>query len=437
MCPRTIIERVGRSHFCRVWFLALGVLVTAGGCGGSGGAARRQPPVPVDVIRAERRDIAVRSAFDGQIVPLLTSTLSSPQSGNVIAVYVNEGDRVREGVLLAKIDDASLLAQLAQARGQLAESQGHLGSAVISSPIQTTQYGSSFAQARATIDADEAALRNAALVYTSNARLYPQGYIAQTALEQSRASYVAARQQMNRDRDTLRIAAATLGQTQADLQNIAADRGTLEQARGLVRQLHTEVAQTEVRAPFDGVVTARLLDPGAFASPNQPILTVSQLRTVYVDFNVPDDSLAYVHPGTETAFTTTSLPGVTFHGKVLDVNAVPTQGTLSYRARMRYPNVDDALRGGMLVNVVVTKELHRNVVVVPRDAVTQTATGAGVFVVRGDKAVRVPVTVGLQTDTEAEIRGVKSGELVVTTRSDMLQDGVPVAVANDAREGKK
>jgi HlyD family secretion protein len=392
--------------------------------------------VPVDVIRAERRDIALRSAFDGQIAPLLTSTLSSPQSGNVIAVYVNEGDHVREGAFLAKIDDASLLAQLAQARGQLAESQGHLGSAVISRPIQATQYGSSFAQARATMAADEAALRNAALVYTSNARLYPRGYIAQTVLEQSRAAYVAARQQVNRDRDALAFAAATLGQTRADLQNIAADRGTLEQARGLVRQLRTEVAQTEVRAPFDGVVTARLLDPGAFAGLNQPILTVSQLRTVYVDFNVPDDSLAYVHVGTEATFTTTSLPGVTFHGRVFDVNAVPTQGTLSYRARMRYANLDDALRGGMLVNVVVTKELHRNVVVVPRGAVAQTATGAGVFVVRGDKAAWVPVTMGLRTDTEMEVHGVKPGEVVVTTRSDTLQDGTPIAVAEDAREGK-
>lgn len=419
-----------------VRLFAFGLGIAVAGCAGSGSGARSRPPAVVDVAHAVRGNIATYVTFDGQIAPLLNATLSSPQSGNVVGVFVNEGDRVRQGELLAKIDDASLREQLAQARGEVTQAQGHLRSSAISQPIASTQYGSALWQARASIDTDDAALRNAKLVYDGNVKLYPQGYIAQTTLEQSRAAYVAALQQLRRDQAALAAARATIGQAGADMQNVAANRGVLEQMYGMVRQLQTEVAQTEVRAPFAGIVVARLLDPGGFAGPNQPVLTVAHTDSVYVDVNIPDTALAFVHPGTQTAFTTASLPGKTFHGKIAEINTVPAQGTLSYRTRMRQANVDGALRGGMLVDVVVCKEKRENVVVVPRSAIFQGDGGDAVFTVRGGKAMHVSVRIGLQTDTQAQVSGVRPGESVVVTHPEMLQDGAQVAIDAPSREIK-
>jgi multidrug efflux pump subunit AcrA (membrane-fusion protein) len=417
----------------RACLFALGVSVAAAGCAGSGGAAHGAPPAVVDVVRAVRGNVATYATFDGQVAPLLNATLSSPQSGNVTAVYANEGDRVRQGELLAKIDDASLRDQLAQARGELAQAQGRLLGSAISQPIQSMQYGAALGQARATVDADEAALLSAKAAYDGNARLYPQGYVAQTTFEQSRAAYVAAQRQLDRDQAALAAAKATVGQSRADIQNVEANRGTLEQMRATVRQLQTEIAQTQVRAPFDGLVVARLLDPGGFASSSQPILAVAHTDAVYVDVNIPDDALAYVHPGTNATFTTTSLPGKVFDGKIADINTVPVPGTLSYRARIRRENPDGALRGGMLVDVVVCKQKRENVVVVPRAAIIQGEGGDAVFAVRAGKAARVAVKVGLQTDTRAEVLGVKPGENVVVTHPEMLQDGAQVAIDSSAR----
>jgi multidrug efflux pump subunit AcrA (membrane-fusion protein) len=120
------------------------------------------------------------------------------------------------------------------------------------------------------------------------------------------------------------------------------------------------------------------------------------------------------------------------------VNAVPTQGTLSYQARIAQPNPDAALRGGMLVSVTIQKERHHNAVVVPRQAVAQTDQGSNVFIVGADhKAQEVPVQVGLQTDTLSEVVSsrITPGTMVITTRPDALQNGSPVAVAN-ARRGQ-
>jgi RND family efflux transporter MFP subunit len=278
-----------------------------------------------------------------------------------------------------------------------------------------------------------------------------------TTFEQSRATYVAAQQQISVDAESVRSAQAALatargntGQTGLAAQDIESKRGILAQSLANVQLLKAEIAQTNITAPFDGVVTARLLDPGAYAGPNQPIVRVSEIGTVYVNVNVPDEDLPFVAVGTPVTFTTSSQPGHHYSGRVFDVNATPTTGTLSYRARVRQDNPDTSLRGGMLVAVNVRTAYHPNAVVVPRSAVFTSEAGANVFTTATapaaagapagppmQKAVQVPVRLGLQTDTLAEIQSpsVRPGTTVIVTRPDALQNGSPVAVVGPRAPG--
>jgi RND family efflux transporter MFP subunit len=218
-----------------------------------------------------------------------------------------------------------------------------------------------------------------------------------------------------------------------DQATIAQNKAALEQAEANVKLLQVQIAQSSIYAPFDGTVTQRLLDPGAYAGPNQAIVQISHIDSVYINANVPDESLGYVHPGTPVHFTSQSIPGK----KIFDVNAVPTSGTLSYRARILYPNGGDVLRGGMLVSLVVQKERHPNALVVPRTAVFESDQGANVYTIDADnKAKVVPVTIGLQTDTVTEVHGdLQPGTVVITTRPDALQPGSVVAVSGAAAPG--
>jgi RND family efflux transporter MFP subunit len=358
---------------------------------------------------------------------------------------VTEGQHVAKGQLLAKLDDSTLRAELAQNQGLLEQARAHLASSTISQPIQSQQYASSLAAAQQGLDAArnrvataDASLKSAELVAKQNQQLFTQGYVSQTALTQSQASYVAAQQEVNNSRSALQAAQsalasakANLGQTQVDVQTVAANKGALQQAEASVALLRTQIDQASIYAPFDGVVTQRFLDPGALASPNAPVVKVSQISTVYVNANVPDEDLAFVRRGTPVTFTSTSVPGKTFTATISDVNATPTQGTLSYRARIQQNNADGLLRGGMLVTVNVRKELHRAAIVVPRSAVFESERGANVFTVEDGKAKALPVQLGLQTDASSEVLGgaVRPGTVVITTRPDSLQDGSVVAVA--------
>jgi HlyD family secretion protein len=404
------------------------------------------PPLAVDAQPVVRQDIATYIQLDGQIAPLQQSNLSLPQSGTLAAVYVTEGNRATKGELLAKIDDSTLRAQLAQAKATLAGSS-------LSTPVTVQQNDTALitaeqnlANARNNVISAQAAYDNAKIVYDGDKSLYTQGYVAQTALEQARSAYVAAEQTLASNKELLRAAQSALKAAQTNLTNNKVQVTQVQANAAAVKQLATAIVQTSLYAPYDGVITARLLDPGSFAGPNQNILQISQIDTVYVTANVPDDQLGYVRPGTPVTFTTSSLPGVTYRGRIYDVNAVPTTGTLSYRARVIEDNPHDLLRGGMLVTVSVRKEMHRNVLIVPRTAIFQGDTGASVFTITDGKpgpdgkpmkvAKQVPVTIGLQTDVLSEIKGpVPAGTLVVTTRPDALADGSTVAVSAPAGMG--
>jgi len=403
-------------------FAAAGLLTV--GCGGSKTAQQGPPPLAVDVAKAERKDIATQITLDGQIAPLQQSIVSSPESANVTAVLVNEGDRVRRGQLLATLDTAQLEAQLSANEATVAQSEAKLRSSAVQAPISSQQYTSAVSaaaqnlqQAQNRVETDVAALKN--------------------------ATYVAAEQELHNARQALQPAEAALRTAQTNTQQTGVDQATIEQnraalaeAQAQVQLLRTQIAQSSIYAPFDGVVTARLVDPGSFEAGSlggstSGVVQVSQLDHVYVNANVPDDDLAYVHPHTPVRFTSQSLPGRTFSGEIFDVNATPAQGTLSYRARLLQPNPGFLLRGGMLVSVILQKERHPGATVVPRTAVVQGDEGNSVYTVVDGKAKAVPVQLGLQTDTLAEVRSpeIRPGTVVITTRPDALQDGSVVAVS--------
>lgn len=404
-------------QYQRAAVVALVATVALTGCGKGGGAQRGPMPLNVDVATAQRRNLATYISLDGQIAPLEQSTLAFQQSGPIAAIYVNVGDRVSAGEPLAKIDDSTLRAQLAQAEAQASQQSATASGAQVGLPVQQQQN-------QAALQTAQAALANAKLVYDQDQQLFKQGYVSQAQLESARAAYVQAQGQYNNAQIGLR-------NNVVSAQNVKASQAGAQAAAANANTLRTEIGQTVLYAPYAGVITQRSMDPGAFAGPQSPVLAISRLDTVWININVPDEDLAYVHPGSSVRFTSSSLPGKTFEARVDTLNAVPTTGTLSYLARIRMANPGELLRGGMLVTATLPQDVASNAVVVPRTAVAQIENGNAVYVVGSDnKAKEVPVRLGVQTDTLSQVISpqVQPGTRVITTRPDALKDGSVVAV---------
>lgn len=383
---------------------------------GHGQTQQGPPPLNVDVAGAKRQNIATYLTLDGQIAPLEQSSLAFQQSGAITDIDVNVGDVVQHGQLLARIDDSLLRAQLSQAQAAYRQASASAAGAVVGLPVQQTQNNTAVSTAKAAYD-------NAKLVFDQDSTLYREGYVSQASLEAARASYVQAQSAYQN---------ASIGTRNNVVagENVKASQAAAQSASAQARLLETEISQTYLYAPYDGVITARLMDPGSQAGPSTAVLAISRINTVWININVPDQDLPYVTPGKSISFVSDSLPGRTFHAAIATVNAVPTSGTLSYLARVDLPNPQGLLRGGMLVTATITQAMRRGAIVVPREAVAQGPNGSVVYTVQNGHAVQVPVRVGLQTDTLSEVISskIQPGTQVITTRPDTLHDGSVVAV---------
>ena len=411
--------------------------------------AKHVQSIPVQTTMIARGDISTDESLDGHVTPFFQSNLATQQAASLVAIYANEGDHVHEGEVLAKLDDTPLRAQLTEAQGNHVQAIAHLAQSTIQEPITAQTQTSALTQAQASLQqatqqllTDRAVIDQSKLTADADMKLLGQGYVAETTYRQANAAYVASLQTLHIDQEKVDQAKAALTVAQRNMLNvplqqqvIAADRAAVITAAGGEQLLSTQIGQTTLIAPYDGVVTARLLDPGAYASQSQPIFSLAKIDPVYIDFTIHDTDLAYTHPGTPVTFTSPSIPGRTYHATIASINAVPIDNTLVYHTRLIVPNHDEALRGGMLINIKLITAHHTQVLLAPRSAVTQGEDGAEIIIVldeHGQKLAHIEkVKTGLQSNEQIEISSpnIRAGTLIVAARPDNLAEHSPLQVS--------
>lgn len=417
----------------------------ASGCAHGGPPAGGPPPVSVITAMVSRGTIASTASFDAEITPVYQTTLSTAEAGTVTDVNVTEGDFVHRGQLMASLDTSQLRATLEANEAVVRGDEAQLVHSTVAAPIQAQQYSSAVATANQNLQSAinnvrsaRAAVAHDELTEQADLQLLGQQYVSRETYEQARATATASRETLRSDlqavtaqQAALRTALTDTKQRLEDQATIAQDAAGLDEARANVKLLQAQIAQSSIVAPFDGQVTQRLLDPGAYAGASSGIFTIAQVSRVYVVANVPDTDLPAVARGKAVTFTTPSVPGRIFHGRIFDINTTPTSGTLSYRVRLLQPNPDLTLRGGMFADVTVERARHAGVLLVPSAAIVSGNGGPSVFVVADGKARTVPVRVGLQTTSLTEVAGdgLAPGTAVVTSQPGSLQDGATVAQA--------
>ena len=395
--------------------------------GGMGGFS-----LPVSAAPVTKGTIAQTFTVTGSVTPLQSASLSSVASGAVLLVGAQIGQHVSKGQLLVKIDDGPLRAQLQQALASLQSAQARLAQTRASATGDV-------ASTDAALESAQAANQTAQLTLHRNQDLLKKGYVSQAAVDQAWAAAMAAQAQLRSAEVARQNAALTpdaQSAAQANLRNAAAEVAV---AQSQVSTIEAQLAQTEVRAPFDGVVVLRNVDPGSLASPNTTLMEVAQLDPVFINAGISGNDLQYVHVGTPVTVTIATVPNRAWHGNVQYFNLAAVPGTLTYLARIPISNSDDALRGGMVADVAIAQATKSNVLLAPRAAVFQTDAGYSMFVidsaacppkVPGQCAKSVPVEVGLQNDRQMEVSGsgLKPGIMAILNHPATLQPGMPVQI---------
>lgn len=224
-------------------------------------------------------------------------------SGRIASVSVHEGVAVKRGQLLATLDDSRYAAALAQARAQMQARKQTL------ERLQAGSRPEEIAEAKAKMDALEAAHRNAEIVYKRYANLTVRNAASRQQLDDARAAAAVAFHQYEAAKQTYLL--VKMGPRQEDIAAARADYEAAVAAFDLAQHAQND---TRLFAPADGIVQARILEPGDMAFPNAPVVTLALTDPLWVRTYVPETSLGRVRPGMAARVATDSYPGKTYRG---------------------------------------------------------------------------------------------------------------------------
>jgi RND family efflux transporter MFP subunit len=228
-----------------------------------------------------------------------------------------------------------------------------------------------------------------------------------------------------RARDRVTELEAQLAAARADLNARQIElEASANRARAAVDSLATRVADTEVRAPQDGVVLARYVEPGEVVAVNQSLLKVGDTKSLLLEVNIDETDVARVHdghdgqPASRVAASLHGFPNRSFAGRVTMVLPDANRETKSYLAKVQLDDPPAGLRSGMTAEVNILVVEHENVLLAPADAIKD----GKVWCIVDGHAERKPVTVGIHDLLRAEIvSGLSEGDLVAIGGVDRLE----------------
>jgi multidrug efflux system membrane fusion protein len=329
------------------------------------------PAIPVVTDKARRTDVPIYLTGLGTVQAFNSVLIRSRVDGQIVKIRFEEGSDIHTGGVLIEIDQAPFEAALAQAKANELKDQAQLNNA-----------------------------RRDLGRYTS---------LAKTG--------AGSTQQL----DT----------TQALVEQLEA---TIKADQALVDTAQVQLNYTRIRSPIDGRVGTRLVDLGNIvrASDTTGIVTINQIRPIFVSFALPADSLPQLRAGSKAgdvivmALNRDGQALATGVLAVIDNQINPATGAINYKAK--FDNADDVLWPGQFVNLRIQLATRRNVIAVPVTAVQQGPDGSYAFVVGDDRTVQKRVLkVGARNKTTAIIDdGLQPGEQIVTDGQYRIQAGSKV-----------
>lgn len=271
--------------------------------------------------------------------------------GRLQEVLKDEGDSVKEGELLARIDCEPVEREIEQAKAALASAEAEL-------QLKKTGYRpEEIEQARATLAQNVASRENAKRIFDRQSELVRGGSIAKQDLETAQTAYEESVQRVKVSEANLKLMEAGFRKEEID-----AAQAQVAQSKASLEAAEIRLKDTGLAAPSDGVVLTRAIEPGAIVQAGATVLSVSLEKPVWIRAYVHEPELGQVSPGTEVLVFTDGRVGEPYHGKVgfvspraeftpKSVETPHLRTSLVYRLRIVVEDSDGSLRQGMPVTV--------------------------------------------------------------------------------------
>lgn len=202
----------------------------------------------------------------------------------------------------------------------------------------------------------------------------------------------------------------------------------LEKLKADIELVNARIRQTELRAPFDGVMGLRLVSEGTYASPTTIISRLTKVTPLKLEFSVNEKQVNEIRPGTKLNFTVENDPGV-YQATVYAVESKLDEKTLSMKVRALYPNTNGRLKPGHSATIEIQLQEILNTIVIPSISTIVEMGNSMAYVYKNGVARQVDVTKGMRTASSVQILdGLNAGDTLLVSGVMQLRDGMPVNI---------
>ncbi|OPX89634.1 MAG: Multidrug export protein AcrE precursor [Pelotomaculum sp. PtaB.Bin104] len=385
--------------------ILLASIVAMAACGPIGSKAGEQDTVNVSKAIAHTGSLSGGTVAGGKLEALQSANVVPKIAGKVAGIPVDVGSVVSEGDLLVSLDAAELGALVDLYAAQLDKARNS------DLPAQKNQAELALANA-------EASFKTAEADYQRSRQLRDSAVISAQLFEQSEKQYIQAKATYEAAQNSLSILLnATIPET-------------IRQCEAQLKKAQADFANTVIKAPISGVVTARYINPGEMAGTTQPVITIVNLDTVVVSVNVNENQINKINMGRQLKVRVGSVQNEPFTGTVTNIALAANSSSKAYPVKIQIPNPRHVLKPGMFAEVFLNTG-NEDGIIIPREALATSEEKSFVWVINNGVVARREVVAGQSDGKNVVIRsGLKEGEEVAVTNIDSLTDGIKVIARN-------
>ncbi len=359
---------------------------------------------PSKLGKVERGDLAKSVVATGKIEPITKVEIKSKASGIVKKLYVDYGDHVKAGQLLAELDKDEMLAQVRSAEAQLASAEANAHSAEADLK-------------RSEVDAEGVDIPMLKRAYDRATQMAKDGVVSQANLDDAQKAYELGTNKQGTARAQVMVSRAKVAQAKADVQRASAS----------LEQLKEQLSYTTIIAPIDGIVLSRDVEIGdavssilVMGSASTLVMTLGDTNEVYVKGKVDESDVGKVYIGQPARIKVESFKDKTFTGTVTKFSPMGVEtdnvNTFEVRGSIIHPGGD--LKAMMTANAEIILDEHKNVLTIPESAIIydhEKKASVEVPDPKGKEGKRkVAVSVGISNGAKTElISGLKQDDQVV------------------------
>lgn len=390
-------------------------------------------PVTITTARVVSREIPSFVLANGSLIADEVSDVASQASGQVVSTPVNIGDFVRQGDVLAKLDDRNARLQLVQTQANVAQAEAAVRQAEARlglSPNGTFNTGA-IPEVRAAEANYQQLLAEQKLAEANEERyrdLVKTGDVAMVLYDQYRTARDTARARTNSARQQLEAARNSARQNNEAIRSAQA---AVEASRSQIAVAQKAIADTTIRAPYAGFVSSRPIAVGENVSPTTVIATLLRSNPIKAQLKIDEGALPGINIGTGVSLEVRAYPERKFAGTVTAINPSLDEASRSATVEALIENGDNALRAGMFATARIVRGGENVGVFVPKAAVyaDPTTQSYRVFAVQEGVAKLRVVQLGTEENDAIQIlSGVNADETVATSNVAQLFEGAKVQI---------